>query len=186
MTKPSTKPGVARAVLSSLAVLGLGVTCACSSAASASQSSSELNVCEATTSVPMSVQSSCSLASATYEAGMAQKGTSGALTFELVSVTGGSISQGIDSWTIKITDANCSPVDGATVTIKAWMPQHNHGWLAATSTGEGGGVYDIGNLDIFMDGFWQITFTATASVALDGGAATSVTDSTVFSFCVND
>ena len=64
--------------------------------------------------------------------------------------------------------------------------QHNHGWLAATSTGEGGGVYDIGNLDIFMDGFWQITLTATASVALDGGAATSVTDSTVFSFCVDD
>jgi hypothetical protein len=177
---------IAKRVFSGASALGLCVACACSSASNADQSSSELNVCEATTSVPMVVQNGCNLPSATYEAGMAQKGTSGALTFELVSATGGSISQGIDTWTIKITDASCSPVDGATVTIKAWMPQHNHGWLAATSTGEGGGVYDIGNLDIFMDGFWQITFTATASVALDGGAATSVTDSTVFSFCVDD
>jgi len=185
MTKRSAKPSLAKPVVSGLAVLGLGVACACSSAATAN-SSSELNVCEAATSVPMAVQSGCDLPSASYEAGMAQKGASGALTFELVSAIGGSISQGNDSWTIKITDASCSPVDGATVTIKAWMPEHNHGWLAATSTGEGGGVYDIGNLDLFMDGFWQITLTATASVAPEGGAATSVTDSTVFSFCVND
>lgn len=180
------KPSIARSVLSSASALGLCVACACSSAPTAANSSSELNVCDAPTVVPMAVQPTCTLPSASYAPGMAQKGTSGALTFELVSVGTSTISQGLDSWVIKITDASCSPVDGATVAIKAWMPQHNHGWTAATSTGEGAGTYDIGNLDLFMDGFWQITFTATASVTSEGGVAASVTDSTVFSFCLSD
>jgi nitrogen fixation protein FixH len=176
----SKQPG-ANTVFRGAVALGLALVCSCSSASTAS-SSSAIDVCDAPESVATSVQDGCDMASATFEAGMAQKGASGALTFQLTSVNGGTVAQGLDTWTVKITDASCQPVDGASLTIKAWMPEHNHGWLAATSTPQGGGVYEVGNLDLFMDGFWQITFTATATT--DGAAP--VTDSTVFSFCLNN
>jgi|HubBroStandDraft_2_1064218.scaffolds.fasta_scaffold301594_1 hypothetical protein len=185
-----THPSVTKSFFSSAVVLGLGglgvLASACSSASTPGTSSSAINVCDAPVTVPMAVQASCSLPSATYTAGVAQKGTSGALTFQIVSVNGDAIAQGLDSWTIKVTDANCQPVDDLALTIKLWMPQHNHGWLASTSTGEGGGVYDIGNMDFFMDGFWQVTITASGAATSDAGTADPVTDSTVFSFCLSD
>jgi hypothetical protein len=180
-------PSLAKSVVTSMTAVGLCiVACACSSGEKTGSSSSAVTACGIPLTLPTSVQTGCDLPSASYAAGMAQAGTSGALAFEIVSVNGDSVAQGIDTWTVKITDANCAPVDGATVTTKAWMPEHNHGWTAATSTGEGGGVYDIGNLDLFMDGFWQVTFTATASVTSEAGALVPVTDSTVFSFCLSN
>jgi nitrogen fixation protein FixH len=180
----SKQQPVANVALQGAVALGLAVACSCSSASTPSTSSSPINVCDAPETVSLAVQDGCDLASATFVADMAQKGASGALTFQIVSVNGGSIAQGQDTWTIKITDANCQPVDGAKLTIKAWMPEHNHGWLEATSTPQGGGAYEIGDLYLFMDGFWQITFTATTAATTD--AAAPVTDSTVFSFCLDD
>jgi hypothetical protein len=183
-----TKQRVSRTVFWCGSMLGLAAACACSSSnsdAHSNQASSAVNVCEAPESVPMVLQNGCSLASATYEAGMAQKGSSGLLTFQIVSATGGAIAQGDWTWNIKITDANCAPVADATVKVNAWMPQHSHGWAYATVSSSGGGAYEVDNLNLFMDGFWQITFTATATLTNDAGASESVTDSTVFSFCLD-
>jgi YtkA-like protein len=181
-----THPSLAKSIVTGVTAVGICLVSACSSADKTDSSSSAVTACGIPVTLPTSVQPTCDLPSAIYSAGMAQAGTSGALAFEIVSVNGDAVAQGIDAWTIKITDANCAPVDGATVTVKAWMPEHNHGWTAATSTGEGGGAYDIGNLDLFMDGFWQITITATASVTSEAGALVPVTDSTVFSFCLSN
>jgi hypothetical protein len=178
---------VTRSVLSSAAALVIGVVaCACSSAGSEEKSSSPVTACDAPEMVPMAVQTGCDVAVATYAAGMAQKGTSGALTFQIVSVNGGSIETNLDSWTIKVTDANCEPVDGLALTIRMWMPQHSHGWTAATATGAGGGVYDIGNMDFFMNGYWTVTITATGSSTPDAGSSAALSDSTVFSFCLDN
>ncbi|MGH7269495.1 MAG: FixH family protein, partial [Polyangiaceae bacterium] len=117
----------------------------------------------------------CDMPTETYAANMSQKGATGALTFVLVGVNGDAPAVAIDTWTIKLLDAGGKPVNGATFTVKAWMPEHAHGWTKATTMSEGSGAYEIDNLYLFMPGVWQVTLTAQSG---------SLTDSTVFSFCL--
>lgn len=172
-TSGSSK-NVAVALLGCLGLLG-AVACSSGSNSAAIGGTGDAG---GSTEASATEQVTCDKPSQTYTPGMSQKGTSGALTFVLVQASGGAIGVGVDTWTVKLLDASGAPVDGATfTTIKAWMPEHNHGWTAAMATDQGGGTYTLSNLYLFMAGFWQITLDVQAG---------AVTDSTVFSFCLGD
>jgi hypothetical protein len=85
----------------------------------------------------------------------------------------------LTTWTLQIADAAGAMVDGATITIKPWMPDHGHGTDAVAHVMPAGttGQYTITPLYLFMAGYWTITFTIT------NGA---VTDTVVYSVCLSD
>jgi YtkA-like len=112
----------------------------------------------------------------TYAPGLEETGAQGIFEIQLDSAKPAPPNEGNNEWTIELFDAQGKPVDGATFTIKPWMPDHGHGSsIVPTVTPEGNGKYGITLLNLFMPGLWQITFTVTAN---------GKTDSVMFSFCV--
>jgi hypothetical protein len=85
----------------------------------------------------------------------------------------------LTTWTLQIADAQGAMVDGATITVKPWMPDHGHGTDAVAHVMPGGsaGQYSVTPLYLFMAGYWTVTFTIT------NGA---VTDTVVYSLCLSE
>jgi hypothetical protein len=81
-------------------------------------------------------------------------------------------------WTVRLTDAAQTPVSGATITAKPWMPDHNHGASVppTIAAGTASGDYDVQRIDFVMPGLWQVIFTIVVS---DG-----TTDTATFAFCI--
>jgi hypothetical protein len=105
------------------------------------------------------------------------EGTASAFSFDLMDITPKPPALGTLTWTIKIHDANGQPVKDATFPmIKTWMPQHQHPSTALpTAMSNGDGTYTIDNLYLYMQGVWQVTFTAKSG---------DTTDSAMFTFCL--
>ena len=113
-----------------------------------------------------------------FTAGMHKTGDNG-ITFTLVSSDPAPPARNDNDWVVDIAD-DTGPLVGATVTVKPFMPDHNHGTsipaqISETSDGE----YAIDRVNLPMPGIWEITLSATPA---GGGAADK--DSVVFTFCV--
>ncbi len=85
----------------------------------------------------------------------------------------------LTTWTLQISDAQGAMVDGATITVKPWMPDHGHGTDAVAHVTPAGtpGQYSVTPLYLFMAGYWTVTFTITSG---------TVTDTVVYSVCLSD
>jgi hypothetical protein len=101
-----------------------------------------------------------------------------ALRVRLLAIAPAPPSKGDENrWHLQVVDAAGAPLDGATISVKGFMPDHGHGTsivplvVASGSPGE----YDVSRLVLFMPGIWQITITVTAA---------GVTESPLFTFCV--
>jgi len=116
----------------------------------------------------------------TYTAGMEQKGSAGALSVKLDDINPNPVIKGNNDWKIHVVDANGTPVSGATITVKPYMPDHGHGSSITpqVAAGSDAGSYDVSLLNLFMPGIWTVTFDVTTQE--------NVTDSSVFTFCVPD
>jgi hypothetical protein len=119
-----------------------------------------------------------------YSPGMTRDSASGAFTVTLASVVttppeGPAVDHpaiGPATWTLDVTDANGASVpDGTTLRAVPAMPDHTHPppTLTATPTGQGGYTLD---LNLFMGGFWTVTFTIEP--------ASGSSDTAVFPLCV--
>ncbi len=85
-----------------------------------------------------------------------------------------------NNWTIEITDANGSPIDGATITVVPYMPDHGHGTsVKPTIVPMGSGKYQIQNVYMYMPGLWQTTIGVTMPGAMKSAG------SVMYSFCVD-
>jgi hypothetical protein len=113
----------------------------------------------------------------TYSADLTKHGDSGAFTFVLVDSQPAPPAIDSNTWTLRLLDAVGNPVTDATFPqIKTWMPDHGHGSSAIPQAQPSGdGTYTIQPLYLFMNGLWQVTFTAQSG---------STTDSAMFSFCI--
>jgi hypothetical protein len=115
---------------------------------------------------------------AVYAVGLSAKSADGAVHATFVDAMPAPPSKGENAWTIKLTDAMGSPINGATVTVKPFMPDHGHGSsVLPLVQPDTSGTYLITQLDFFMPGIWQITL----AVAQGGGQP----DNVVFTFCVD-
>lgn len=85
--------------------------------------------------------------------------------------------RGDNAWTVMVTDASGTPMEGLTVDAKPWMPDHGHGSaVEETVTDLGGGEYELDPLNLFMAGFWAVTLEITDA---DG-----TTDEVMIGVCV--
>ncbi|MBX3209427.1 MAG: FixH family protein [Labilithrix sp.] len=112
-----------------------------------------------------------------YTAGLSKP--AGALSVKLVDATPGPPIKGTNAMTIEVLDAGGQPVDGATVTVTPWMPDHAHGSaVKPVVTGLGGGKYTVEKVYLAMAGLWQIKIAVQPA---GGGPLQEAT----FQFCLD-
>ena len=114
-----------------------------------------------------------------YAVGIAATSTDGKTKVTFADALPAPPEKGSNVWTIDVADDQGKPVEGATIKLELFMPEHGH---AATITptvkaGDKAGRYVVSDIELFMPGIWENTFTITPA----GGIATTV----VFTFCVD-
>jgi hypothetical protein len=113
-----------------------------------------------------------------FAVGLKQAGMQGKYSVQIMNVDPGHPTKGENTWHIAVTDAAGAPADGLTIKTRPYMPDHNHGSsIIPTSTGMGGGVYEIKNLVLFMPGIWQFTFTMSSGATNDTAVFLACVDS---------
>ena len=77
-----------------------------------------------------------------------------------------------------MVDSGGAPVDGATLEVTPFMPDHGHGTsINAVVTPSGSnGEYDVTPVNMWMPGYWEVTVDID-----DQGTA----DSAVFKVCID-
>jgi hypothetical protein len=110
-----------------------------------------------------------------YAAGMTKP--AGALVVKLVEAAPGPPIKGMNAMTLNVTDANGAPVDGASLAVVPFMPDHAHGSARKTVIKPiGAGTYEVTDIWLPMAGLWKLTVTVQAN-----GATSEAT----FQFCVD-
>lgn len=113
----------------------------------------------------------------TYAAGLSKKGAT--FTVKILDAQPAPPVKGTNVLTLQVSDAAGAPVNGATVTVVPFMPDHGHGSAVVpvvTALGADG-KYTVEKLYLAMSGLWEIRVNVTAP----GAAPTDVT----FSFCLD-
>lgn len=118
--------------------------------------------------------------------GLTVSGASKLLTISLVKLTPETVGTGVNDWTIELRDAAGKALDGATITVTPFMPDHGHGASVVPAvTALGGGRYDVARLSLPMPGVWQLTFDASVpGGTADAGGAGGLHDTIVITACV--
>jgi YtkA-like len=112
-----------------------------------------------------------------YTAGLSKK-TGGAMSVKIVESTPAPPAKLTNEMTFQLLDAGGLPVDGASLSVVPFMPDHGHGSAIKPSvTPKGGGVYVVTNLYYPMPGLWRVTVT----VQMPNVAPQDV----AFSFCID-
>jgi len=110
-----------------------------------------------------------------FSAGMAKQAEGGPIQVILKKSDVAPPAQGLNTWTLEITDANGQPIAGADVVASSRMPDHTHPATKKTGTQTEPGTYEI--VPYFsMPGYWETVLTVTPQ----GGAPVTV----MFSFCI--
>jgi hypothetical protein len=115
-----------------------------------------------------------------FVSGMQKTGDLG-VTFTLVSSDPTPPARDDNDWVVDIEDPD-GPMVGGSVTVRPFMPDHNHGTsipAVITEDATTPGRYELDRVNLFMPGIWEITLGATPA----GGTAADK-DTVVFTFCV--
>lgn len=94
-----------------------------------------------------------------YSAGLEKVSASGKLHVRLLSAQPAPPEKGDNVWTVELDDDTGKPIDGASVSMTPFMPDHGHGSAktpVATPTGEPG-KYKIDQIYLPMAGYWEMT-----------------------------
>ncbi|MEW5847705.1 MAG: FixH family protein [Myxococcota bacterium] len=107
-------------------------------------------------------------------AGLARRADGGAVQVRIQRMTPEPAEKGDNTWILRVeTPATTTPVGGAQVTLKPFMPQHGHGTNPADFPGTESttGEYQVGPFNLFMPGRWELNVHVTP----DGGAEEIIT-----------
>jgi hypothetical protein len=110
-----------------------------------------------------------------YAVGLSKVGTFVTATF--VSADPAPPARGDNSWVLSFVDSGGAPLDGLEIAVTPTMPDHGHGTPVAAVVAPTGdaGQYGVAPVNLFMVGYWEITFEITQG---------DMQDSLVFGFCV--
>lgn len=112
----------------------------------------------------------------TYAVGLAKHAQS--FSIKLLDASPAPPAKGVNTWKIQVLDGSGSPLDGATIGVTPFMPDHGHGTSVIPGVQAlGGGEYTISNVYLFMPGLWQVTFQVNGAGVPQG--------SVVFAFCID-
>jgi hypothetical protein len=74
-------------------------------------------------------------------------------------------SRGTNEVQLTVTQASDgAPVDGLTLDVEPWMPAMDHGTSTPTVTPQGGGVYLVTEVYLYMPGVWELRTSISGSV----------------------
>lgn len=103
----------------------------------------------------------------------------GSLSVRLVASNPGPPVKGTNAMTFEVLDAAGQPIEGATLTVTPWMPDHAHGSaVKPVVTAVGGGTYTVDEIYLAMAGLWQI------KVGVQGAGGGPLEEAT-FQFCLD-
>lgn len=110
-----------------------------------------------------------------YAPGLAK--SAGDLTVKVTGAVPAPPVKGMNELTLELTDS-AGAVDGATVNVAPFMPDHGHGsTVTPVVAASGGGRYTVTKIYLAMAGLWKIT----VGVQRPGGALQEA----AFQFCVD-
>lgn len=111
-----------------------------------------------------------------YVAGMEATGTNG-YTVKLMESDPAPPAKGDNAWTLEVLEGT-TPVDGATLQLVPFMPDHGHGTSinAQVTPQTDSGMYLATPVNLWMPGYWEVT------VNIDDQGTT---DSVVFKTCID-
>ncbi|HTR54557.1 MAG TPA: FixH family protein [Kofleriaceae bacterium] len=112
--------------------------------------------------------------------GLRKRGAAGALDFALVSSEPAPPARGDNTWIVQldaISSGAAGPVDGATIAVTPFMPDHGHGATVKVNVTAlpTAGQYRLAPINLWMPGYWETTIRASHG---------STSDSAVFKFCI--
>lgn len=109
-----------------------------------------------------------------YSVGLAK--SSGDLSVSFVDADPAPPERGDNAWTVLVEDG-AGPLEGATIAVLGWMPDHGHGSTVETdvSSGDSPGEYVLDPVNLFMPGIWEVTIT------VEHG---ELVEEVVFTFCI--
>lgn len=117
-----------------------------------------------------------------FVVGLQKTGANGALDFKLMSADPAPPARDDNTWVVQVSamDAGVvgAPIDGATLQVTPFMPEHKHGSplrVEITPAGQPG-QYTLSPVNMWMPGVWETTIRAT------NGATT---DTAIYRFCIN-
>jgi hypothetical protein len=141
-----------------------------------------------------------------YQPGMQVTSTNGVFIVKLLSnmftdSSGKTMDEafvkGYDVWSVETDRAsNMAPLDGLSISVSPYMPDHKHGTtpVGVMPTGSGG-IYTMSPVNLYMAGYWEVTFNIVetppaAATDPDGGADAAppapISDTAVLKICVPD
>jgi hypothetical protein len=95
-----------------------------------------------------------------YQSGMQVMSKMGLFTLTLVESVPGPPVKGTNVWTVKVTEtASGAPMDGLSIGVVPWMPDHEHGSKVVEVTPAGAGSYTLQPVHLYMSGSWDVQFT---------------------------
>jgi hypothetical protein len=138
-----------------------------------------------------------------YQPGMQATAANGAFVLKLLSNTftdpsgktkDQAFTKGIDVWKVEADLASTmAPMDGLTISVDPEMPDHNHGTTPVGVMPVGnGGLYTISPVNLYMAGYWVVTFAidgplpADADAGADAAPPAPISDTAVLKICVPD
>jgi hypothetical protein len=93
-----------------------------------------------------------------YTAGLAKQND--ALSVKIVEATPSPPKKGTNTMLLQIADGAGKPLDGATVSVTPYMPDHAHGSaVTPVVTPMGEGKYAVAKIYYPMPGLWKVTVT---------------------------
>jgi hypothetical protein len=114
-----------------------------------------------------------------YAVGLSAAAMDGTVKVSFVDAMPTPPTKGMNTWTIQLTDAKGQPVNGASITVVPFMPDHGHGSSISPQVMpmDMAGNYQVSLLDLFMPGIWDVTLTITP--------ASGPMENLKFTFCVD-
>lgn len=147
-----------------LVVTPLLSACSSDGGSTSSTSSGQTTACDADTRKDV------------YTSGLTK--TAGTYQVKLLEAKPGPPQKGTNELMLEVMDASNNPVDGATLTVTPFMPDHGHGSaVVPVVSALGSGKYSVTKVYLAMAGLWKLT----VSVQMPGGAM----QETAFQFCLD-
>jgi hypothetical protein len=99
-----------------------------------------------------------------YVAGLDKESVSGLYKIELILSDPIPKYTDVYTWSLRLLDMEDNPVEDALIVAEPTMPDHKHGTYPKFTTAtamETFGQYQLGEMDLFMPGVWQIDIRIT-------------------------
>lgn len=168
-----------------------------------------LPACHSTTEAPVDadfVTCEAEARATPYQPGMQVTSANGTFIVKLVKNTftdssgipkDESFVKGYDVWTVETDQATpMTPLDDLSIKVLPYMPDHKHGTTPVRVMPAGSpGVYTMSPVNLYMAGYWEVTFTIVQAPTVDaadpdGGADAAppapISDTAVLKICVPD